>query len=56
LDINRTWESIRESVKNSVKESVGYYILKQLKPWFDKCAQKWLDQRKTTLAETKWNK
>jgi hypothetical protein len=33
--INRTWEAIRENIKISAKESVGYHELKKPKPWFD---------------------
>jgi hypothetical protein len=34
-DINRVWENIQENFKNSVKESLGPYELKQHKPLFD---------------------
>jgi hypothetical protein len=34
-DINRAWENIQEDVKNSIKDSLGPYKLKQHKPWFD---------------------
>jgi hypothetical protein len=27
VDINSTWKMIRENIKMSVKESLGYYIL-----------------------------
>jgi hypothetical protein len=37
---------IRMNIKMSVKESLGYYELKQLKPWFDKGCSKLLEQRK----------
>jgi hypothetical protein len=37
VDINRVWETIRENIKISAKESlgyhVGYYELKKRKPW-----------------------
>jgi hypothetical protein len=32
--INRAWETIRENIKISAKESPGYE-LKKHKPWFD---------------------
>jgi hypothetical protein len=32
-DINRVWETIRENIKISAKESLGYYELKKHKPW-----------------------
>jgi hypothetical protein len=34
-DINRAWETIKEDVKASAKESLGLHELKQYKPWFD---------------------
>jgi len=34
-DVNRTWESIKENIKTSAKESLGLHELKQNKPWFD---------------------
>jgi hypothetical protein len=36
VDINRVWETIRENIKISAKESPGYHELKKHKPWFDK--------------------
>jgi hypothetical protein len=35
VDISRAWESIRESLRALTTESLGYYVLKQHKPWFD---------------------
>jgi hypothetical protein len=46
VDINRAWETIRENIKISAKESSSYYELKKHKPWFDKGCSKLLDQRK----------
>jgi hypothetical protein len=46
VDIDRAWETTRENIKNSAKESLGYYKLKKHKPWFDKGFSKLLDQRK----------
>jgi hypothetical protein len=46
VDINRTWETIRENIKISVKESLDYYELKKHEPWFDEKCSKVLDQRK----------
>jgi hypothetical protein len=34
-EINTIWETIRENIKISAKESLGYYELKQHKPLFD---------------------
>jgi hypothetical protein len=31
-DINRAWETIRQNIKISAKESLGYYELKKHKP------------------------
>jgi hypothetical protein len=33
-------DSIREDIKASVTESLGYYELKQQKPWFDEESSK----------------
>jgi hypothetical protein len=35
VEIITTWETIRENIKISVKKSLGYYEMKQHKPWFD---------------------
>jgi hypothetical protein len=35
VEINTVWETIRENIKISAKESLSYYKLKQHKPWFD---------------------
>jgi hypothetical protein len=45
VDINRTWETIRENIKISAKESLGYYELKKRTPWFDEGCSKLLDWR-----------
>jgi hypothetical protein len=34
-DLNRAWESIKENIKTSAKESLGIHEMKQHKPWFD---------------------
>jgi hypothetical protein len=52
VEINNIWETIRENIKISAKESLGYYELKQHKPWFDKGCSKFLDQRKQ--AKLQW--
>jgi hypothetical protein len=44
--INSAWETIRENIKISAKESLSYYELRKHKPWFDKGCSKLLDQRK----------
>jgi hypothetical protein len=43
------WETIRENIKISAKESIGYYELKKHKPWFNKGCSKLLLQRKNKL-------
>jgi hypothetical protein len=35
FDINNTWESIRENIKTSAKDNLGYQRLKCNKLWFD---------------------
>jgi hypothetical protein len=44
--INRDWEMIREKPKISVKESLGYFELKDHKKWFDEGCSKLLDEKK----------
>jgi hypothetical protein len=46
VEINSVWETIRENIKISAKESLGYCELKKHKPWFDEGCSKLLDQRK----------
>jgi hypothetical protein len=46
VDVNRAWETIRENIKISAKEGLGYYELKKHKPWLDEGCSKLLDQRK----------
>jgi hypothetical protein len=52
FDINNTWESIRENIKTSAKDSLGYQKLKHNKPWFDDKCSKLIDQRKQ--AKLQW--
>jgi hypothetical protein len=35
FDINNAWESIRENIKTSAKDNLGYHRLKHNKSWFD---------------------
>jgi hypothetical protein len=51
-DINRAWESIRENIKSSAKESLGLHEMKQHKPWFDEECLGISDQRKQ--AKMQW--
>jgi hypothetical protein len=43
---NNAWESIRENIKTSAKDNLGYQKLKHNKPWFDDECSKLTDQRK----------
>jgi hypothetical protein len=43
VEINSAWEMIRENIKISAKESLGYYELRKHKPRFDKGCSKLLD-------------
>jgi hypothetical protein len=52
VDIDRPWKTIRENIKISAEESLGYYELKKNKPWFDKGCSKLLDKRKQ--AKFQW--
>jgi hypothetical protein len=45
-EINSAWEMIRENIKISVKQSLGYFELKKHKLWFDEECSKLVDQRK----------
>jgi hypothetical protein len=52
VEVNSAWEMIRENIKISAKESLGYYELRKHKPWFDERCSKLLDQRKQ--AKLQW--
>jgi hypothetical protein len=52
VDINRVWETITEDIKISAKKSLGYYVVKEHKPWFDKGCSKLSYQRKQ--AKFQW--
>jgi hypothetical protein len=52
VEINTVWETMRENIKFSAKESLGYYELKKHKSWFDEGCSKLLDQRKQ--AKLQW--
>src|SRR5215510_333660 len=51
-DINRAWESVKETIKTSAKESLGLQEMKQHKPWFDEESLGILDERKQ--AKMQW--
>jgi hypothetical protein len=44
VEIITIWETIRENIKISTQESLGYYEPKQHKPWFVEVCSKLLDQ------------
>jgi hypothetical protein len=46
VEINSAWEIIRENIKISAKESLGYCEFKKRRPWFDEACSKLVDQRK----------
>jgi hypothetical protein len=33
VDVNSAWETIRENIKFSAKECLGYYEMKKHNPW-----------------------
>jgi hypothetical protein len=41
--INSAWETIRENIKISAREGLGFCELKKHKPWFDEGCSKLLD-------------
>jgi hypothetical protein len=45
-DINKAWETIRENIRISTKESIGFGESKSYKPWFDEECLKLVDGRK----------
>jgi hypothetical protein len=49
FDINNSWESIRENIKTSAKDNLGYHRLKHNKLWFDNECSKLIDQWKQWL-------
>jgi DNA repair ATPase RecN len=42
-DINRAWDNIRENIKISAQESLGYRESKHHKPWFEEECSKLVD-------------
>jgi hypothetical protein len=52
VEINSAWETIRENIKISAKESLGYFELKKHKPWFGEGCSNLLHQRKQ--AKLQW--
>jgi hypothetical protein len=54
VEINSAWETIRENIKISAKDSQDYFELKKHKPWFDKGYSKLLVQRKQATSKLQW--
>jgi hypothetical protein len=52
VETNRAWETIRENIKISAKDSLGYFELKKHKPSFDERCSELLDKRKQ--AKLQW--
>jgi hypothetical protein len=52
VEINSAWETIRENINISAKESPGYFEFKKHKPWPEEGCSKLLDQRKQ--AKLQW--
>jgi hypothetical protein len=52
VEINSAWETIRDNINISVKESLCYFEFKKHKPWFGEGCSKLLDQRKQ--AKFQW--
>jgi hypothetical protein len=46
VEINSAWETIRENINISAKQSIGYFELKKHKPWLSERCSKLSDQRK----------
>jgi hypothetical protein len=46
VEFNTNWETIRENIKILAKERLGYYELKNHKPWLDEGCSELLDKRK----------
>jgi hypothetical protein len=51
-DINRAYDAIRENIKISAKECIGYCEAKRHKPWFEEECLKLIDQSKQ--AKVQW--
>jgi hypothetical protein len=51
VDINSAWETIKENIKISAKERVGYFEFQKHKPWFDEGCSELLDQRKHAILQ-----
>jgi hypothetical protein len=52
MKVNSAWVTVRENIKISAKESLGYFELKKHTPWFDEGCSKLLGQGKQ--AKLQW--
>jgi hypothetical protein len=52
---SNAWESIRENIKTSAKDNLGYQKLKHNKPWFENECSKLIDQQKQTKSQWSQN-
>jgi phosphomevalonate kinase len=50
VDVNKASETIKENIRISAKESLGYYEPKKNKSWFDEGCLELLDQRKQPIC------
>jgi hypothetical protein len=50
VEINSACETIRENIRISAKVSLGYYELKEHKPWFDKGCSELLSKETSQIA------
>jgi hypothetical protein len=55
VEINSAWETNRENINISDKESLGYFEIKKHKSWFDEGCSKLLDQRKQAKLQWLWD-
>jgi hypothetical protein len=51
VDINRAWETVRENIYISAKESLRYCELKKHNPWFNEGCSELVDQRKQATMQ-----
>jgi hypothetical protein len=51
VEISSAWETIRENIQISAKESLGYCKLKKHESWFDQACSKLVHQRKQATLQ-----
>jgi hypothetical protein len=52
VGINRAWETIKENIQISAKESLGYYELKEHTTWFEEGCSELVGQRKQSTSQS----